>query len=176
AVFDYAYQKYDFEKNLRMSKQDIKDEHKNIEGDPLIQSKMKEKQREFAMRRMMSDVPSADVIITNPTHFAIAVKYDEERASAPYVVAKGIDQVALKIREVAKAHNVPVVENRQLARALYDSIEIQEVIPEEFYQAVAEILAYVYQIDKTMQVSEVFIVKARDLSVLLGVILIIIML
>src|SRR5699024_3742023 len=99
AVFDYAYQKYDFEKNLRMSKQDIKDEHKNIEGYPLIQSKMKEKQREFAMRRMMSDVPSADVIITNPTHFAIAVKYDEERASAPYVVAKGIDQVALKIRE-----------------------------------------------------------------------------
>ncbi len=150
AVFDYAYQRYDFEKNMRMSKQDIKDEHKNMEGDPLIQSKMKEKQREFAMRRMMSDVPLADVIITNPTHYAIAVKYDEEKATAPYVIAKGIDQVALKIREVAKAHQVPTVENRQLARSLYDSLEINEVIPEEFYQAVAEILAYVYQLDKTM--------------------------
>lgn len=150
AVFDYAYQRFDFEKNLRMSKQDIKDEHKNIEGDPLIKSKMKEKQREFAMRRMMSDVPKADVIITNPTHFSVAIKYDEEKASAPYVVAKGVDQIALKIREVAKAHHIPTVENRQLARSLYASLDIHEVVPEQFYQAIAEILAYVYQVDKTM--------------------------
>ncbi len=150
AVFDYAYQRWDFEKNLRMSKQDIKDEHKNIEGDPLIQAKIKEKQREFAMRRMMSDVPKADVIITNPTHFSVAIAYDEEKASAPYIVAKGIDEVALKIREIAKAHQIPMVENRQLARSLYASLEIQEVIPEQFYKAIAEILAYVYQVDKTM--------------------------
>src|SRR5690625_5669213 len=88
AVFDYMYQKYDFEKNIRMSKKDIKDEHKDIEGDPLIKSKMQERQREFAMRRMMSDIPTADVVITNSTHFAVALKYDEEKASAPYVVAR----------------------------------------------------------------------------------------
>src|SRR5699024_2111238 len=148
AVFDYAYQKYDFEKNLRMSKQDIKDEHKNVEGDPLIKSKLREKQRQVAMQRMMSDVPTADVIITNPTHYSIAIKYDEDKASAPYVVAKGVDQVALKIREIAKAHHIMTVENRQLARTLYDVVEIGDVIPEQFYQAVAEVLAYVYQLDK----------------------------
>ncbi|WP_284139966.1 MULTISPECIES: flagellar biosynthesis protein FlhB [unclassified Virgibacillus] len=148
AVFDYAYQRYDFEKNMRMSKQDIKDEHKNIEGDPLIKSKIKEKQRQMAMRRMMSEVPNADVIITNPTHFAVAIKYDENKANAPYVIAKGTDLVALKIREVAKAHNISTVENRPLARALYSRLEIGDLIPEEFYQAVAEILAYVYRIGK----------------------------
>ena len=148
AVFDYAYQKYDFEKNLKMSKQDIKDEHKNVEGDPLIKSKLKEKQRQMAMQRMMSDVPTADVIITNPTHYSIAIKYDEDKASAPYVVAKGVDQVALKIREVAKAHDIMTVENRQLARGLYDVIEIGDLVPEQFYQAVAEVLAYVYRLEK----------------------------
>lgn len=152
SVFDYAYQRYDFEKNIKMSKQDIKDEHKNIEGDPLIKSKIKEKQRQMAMRRMMSEVPQADVVITNPTHFAIAIKYDEGKASAPFVVAKGADYVAFRIKEIAKANGVITVENRQLARALYDSIEIGDVIPEEFYQAVAEILAYVYRLDKKVQV------------------------
>ena len=147
AVFDYAYQKYDFEKNLRMSKQDIKDEHKNVEGDPLIKSKLREKQRQVAMQRMMSDVPTADVIITNPTHYSIAIKYDEDKATAPYVVAKGVDQVALKIREIAKAHDITTVENRQLARTLYDVVEIGDLIPEQFYQAVAEVLAYVYQLE-----------------------------
>lgn len=148
AVLDFAYQKFDFEKNLRMSKQDIKDEHKNVEGDPLIKSKLKEKQRQMAMQRMMSDVPTADVIITNPTHYSIAIKYDEDKASAPYVVAKGVDQVALKIREVAKAHDIMTVENRQLARGLYEVIEIGGLIPEQFYQAVAEVLAYVYRLEK----------------------------
>lgn len=148
AVFDYAYQKYDFEKNIRMSKQDIKDEYKNIEGDPLIKSKIKEKQRQISMRRMMSEIPNADVVITNPTHYAIAIKYDEEKASAPYVVAKGVDHIAFKIREVAKANNVTTVENRPLARSLYASVEIGEVVPEEFYQAVAEVLAYVYRMEK----------------------------
>src|SRR5690625_3290329 len=147
AVFDYAYQRYDFEKNMRMSKQDIKDEHKNIEGDPLIQSKIKEKQRQMAMQRMMSEIPSADVVITNPTHYSIAIKYDENKASAPYIVAKGIDQIALKIREVAKGHDIITVENRQLARSLYDVVEIGEIIPEQFYQAVAEVLAYVYRLE-----------------------------
>ncbi|MBC5635977.1 flagellar biosynthesis protein FlhB [Ornithinibacillus sp. BX22] len=148
AVFDYTYQKYDFEKNIRMSKQDIKDEYKNIEGDPLIKSKIKEKQRQISMRRMMSEIPNADVVITNPTHYAIAIKYDEEKASAPYVVAKGVDHIAFKIREIAKANNVITVENRPLARSLYASVEIGEVVPEEFYQAVAEVLAYVYRMEK----------------------------
>lgn len=148
AVFDYAYQRFDFEKNIRMSKQDIRDEYKNIEGDPLIKSKIKEKQRQIAMRRMMSEIPNADVVITNPTHFAVAIKYDEDKAGAPYVVAKGVDSIAFKIREIAKANDVMTVENRPLARSLYASVEIGEVIPEEFYQAVAEILAYVYRMEK----------------------------
>lgn len=147
SVFDYAYQRYDYEKNMRMSKQDIKDEYKNIEGDPLIKSKIKEKQRQIATRRMMSEVPNADVVITNPTHIAIAIKYDEKIASAPYVLAKGVDRTALKMKEIANNNQIVMVENKPLARALYPSIEIGDVIPEEFYQAVAEILAYVYSLD-----------------------------
>ncbi|MBO1003791.1 flagellar biosynthesis protein FlhB [Pseudogracilibacillus auburnensis] len=148
AVLDYMYQKYDFEKNIRMSKQDIKDEHKNVEGDPLIKSKLREKQRQVAMRRMMAEVPKADVVITNPTHYAIAIKYDESVTSAPYVVAKGTDQTAQKIKEIAKEHQVMTMENKPLARALYDQVEVNDVIPEQFYQAVAEILAFVYQNEK----------------------------
>lgn len=147
SIFDYAYQRYDFEKGIRMSKQDIKDEHKNIEGDPLIQSKIKQKQREIAMRRMMSEVPQADVVITNPTHYAIAIAYDEEKATAPYVLAMGKDEIALKIKEIAKAHDVMTVENRKLARDLYEAVDLGDVIPEKFYQAVAEILAYVYRLE-----------------------------
>ncbi|WP_080846434.1 flagellar biosynthesis protein FlhB [Cytobacillus gottheilii] len=146
AVLDYFYQKYDFEKNIRMSKQDIKDEHKNSEGDPLIKSKIKQKQREMAMRRMMQEVPNADVVITNPTHYAIVLKYDEAKSDAPIVVAKGVDFVAQKIKLIAKEHDIAAVENRPLARALYSQAEIGEAIPEEFFKAVAEILAYVYRI------------------------------
>ncbi|MFD1850366.1 flagellar biosynthesis protein FlhB [Oceanobacillus bengalensis] len=152
SIFDYSYQRYDFEKNMKMSKQDIKDEYKNMEGDPFIKSKRKQRQREIATRRMMSDVPNADVIITNPTHFAIAIKYDEKVASAPYVLAKGVDRTALKIKEIAKAHDITMVENRPLARSLYQAIEIGDVIPEEFFQAVAEILAYVYRLEKKSNV------------------------
>lgn len=147
AVLDYLYQRYDFEKNMRMSKQDIKDEYKNMEGDPLIKSKIKEQQRMMATRRMMAEVPEADVVITNPTHYAIALKYDEEKALAPYVVAKGMDRTALKIREIAEKHQVVTVEDKPLARSLYGMVEIGESIPEEFYQAVAEVLAYVYQLE-----------------------------
>lgn len=131
-----------------MSKQDIKDEYKNVEGDPLIKSKMKEKQRQIATRRMMSEVPGADVIITNPTHYAIAIKYDEAKAEAPFVIAKGTDSIAQRIKEIAKEHHVQMVENRSLARALYAATEIGEVIPEEYFQPVAEVLAYVYQMEK----------------------------
>lgn len=147
-VLDYAYQRFDYEKNIRMSKNDIKDEHKNIEGNPLIKSKIRENQRQMAMRRMMSEIPDADVVITNPTHYAVAIKYDESKADAPYVVAKGADYVALKIREIAQKSQVMIVENRPLARALYANIEIGQTIDESFYQAVAEVLAYVYQVDQ----------------------------
>lgn len=148
AILDYAYQRYDYEKNIRMSKQDIKDEHKNTEGDPQIRSKIKQKQRAMAMSRMMQDVPTADVIITNPTHYAVALKYDEQKADAPYVVASGVDFVAQKIKGVAAQHNITMIENRPLARGLYEQAEVGQVIPEEFFKAVAEILAYVYRIQK----------------------------
>jgi flagellar biosynthetic protein FlhB len=145
ALLDYLYQRYDYEKNLKMSKQDIKDEYKKSEGDPLIKSKIKQRQREMAMRRMMQDVPTADVVITNPTHYAIALKYDESKMDAPFVVAMGVDLVAQKIKSIAKENEIMMVENRPLARALYDQVEIGQAVPEEFFQAVAEIIAYVYQ-------------------------------
>lgn len=145
AIFDYFYQKFDYEKNIRMSKQDIKDEYKNSEGDPLIKSKIKQRQREMAMQRMMQEVPNADVVITNPTHYAIAIKYDEEKMDAPFVVAKGVDFVAQKIKLIAKENDVTTIENRPLARALYDQTEIGQGIPEEFFKAIAEILAFVYK-------------------------------
>ncbi|MBS4217735.1 flagellar biosynthesis protein FlhB [Bacillus sp. FJAT-49711] len=146
SLFDYLYQKYDYEKNIRMSKQDIKDEFKNTEGDPLIKSKVKQKQREMAMSRMMQEVPKADVIITNPTHYAIALKYDEEIDDAPVIIAKGVDFMAQKIKYIASEHNIIMVENRPLARSLYDQIDIGQKVPDDFFKAVAEILAYVYRI------------------------------
>jgi flagellar biosynthesis protein FlhB len=145
AVLDFLYQKYDFEKSIRMSKQDIKDEYKNTEGDPLIKSRIKQRQREMAMRRMMQEVPKADVVITNPTHFAVAIKYDESKKDAPFVVAKGADYTAQKMKLIAKENDVMTIENRPLARALYSQTEIGDTIPEEFFKAVAEILAFVYK-------------------------------
>ncbi|CAM3703845.1 flagellar biosynthesis protein FlhB [Mesobacillus zeae] len=145
SLLDYMYQRYDFEKSIRMSKQDMKDEYKNSEGDPLIKSKIKQRQREMAMRRMMQEVPKADVVITNPTHYAIALRYDELKGDAPVVVAKGVDFVAQKIKLIAKENEVAMVENRPLARALHSQLEIGDSIPEEFFKAVAEILAYVYK-------------------------------
>ncbi|QIB26179.1 flagellar biosynthesis protein FlhB [Caloranaerobacter azorensis] len=148
SVLDYAYQWWEYEKNLKMSKQEIKEEYKQTEGDPVIKSKIKEKQRQISMRRMMQDVPKADVIITNPTHYAVALKYDKEKYDAPYVIAKGKDMIAENIKKVAKESSIPVVENKWLARHLYNNVEIGQVIPEELYQAVAEILAYVYSLKK----------------------------
>ncbi|MFT9494993.1 flagellar biosynthesis protein FlhB [Anaerosolibacter sp.] len=146
AVLDYFYQKWEYENELKMSKQEIKEEYKQTEGDPQIKSKIKEKQRQMAMRRMMQDVPKADVIITNPTHFAVAVRYDQEQDNAPIVLAKGQDLIARNIRELAENHEVPIIENKPLARALYSTVEIGEYIPPDLYQAVAEVLAYVYKL------------------------------
>lgn len=146
SLLDYLYQKYDYEKNMRMSKQDIKDEFKSIEGNPQIKSKIKERQRQMALRRMMQEVPNADVIITNPTHFAVALKYDAKKMSSPQVIAKGADFIALRIKEVARTHQIAIVEKKPLARALYHQLEIGDAIPEEFFKAVAEILAYVYRL------------------------------
>jgi flagellar biosynthetic protein FlhB len=146
SIPDYLYQKYDHEKQMKMSKKDVKDEHKNMEGDPRIKSKRKQKQMEMAMQRMMQEVPNADVVITNPTHFAVALRYDEEKADAPFVVAKGVDFMAQKIKGVAAEHEVVTVENRPLARALYHQTEIGDQVPEELFKAVAEVLAYVYRL------------------------------
>jgi flagellar biosynthetic protein FlhB len=146
SMLDYLYQKYDFEKNIRMSMQDIKDEYKKTEGDPLIKSKIKERQRQMAMRRMMQEVPKADVIITNPTHFAVAIRYDAESMEAPTVVAKGVDFLALKIKEIAKEYDIMTMENKPLARALYQQVELGDAVPEDLYKAVAEVLAYVYRL------------------------------
>lgn len=146
ALFDFFYQRFDFEKSIRMSKQDIKDEYKNSEGDPLIKSKIKQQQREMAMRRMMQEIPNADVVITNPTHFAVVIRYDDSKDFAPLVVAKGVDRVAFHIRDVAKEHEIPIVENKPLARALYAQVDIGEAVDESFYQAIAEVLAFVYQL------------------------------
>ncbi|QCR31812.1 flagellar biosynthesis protein FlhB [Lysinibacillus sp. SGAir0095] len=148
ALIDYIYEKYEYEKQLKMSKQDIKDEYKNAEGDPKIKSKIKQRQREMAMRRMMQEIPNADVVITNPTHYAIALKYDDQNMEAPKVVAKGTDYVAQKIKLIAKENDVVMVENRPLARAMYDQVEIDQQVPEEFFKAIAEILAYVYRIKR----------------------------
>ncbi|MFP4973899.1 flagellar biosynthesis protein FlhB [Paenibacillus sp. CN-4] len=146
AVLDFMYQKYEHEKSLRMSKQDIKDEYKKMEGDPHIKGKIRERQRRMAMQRMMQEVPNADVVITNPTHFAVALKYDGGKMDAPQVVAKGQDYVALRIREIAKQNGVMTMENRPLARALFQRAEIGDVIPSDLFQAVAEVLAHVYKL------------------------------
>jgi flagellar biosynthetic protein FlhB len=145
ALLDYMYQKYEHEKSLRMSKQDIKDEYKKSEGDPLIKSKIRQTQRRMAMQRMMQEVPKADVIITNPTHFAVALKYDSQM-QAPTVIAKGTDYVALKIKQIAKENEIITIENKPLARTLYAQVEIGDAIPADMFQAVAEVLAYVYKL------------------------------
>jgi flagellar biosynthetic protein FlhB len=149
ALFDYAYQKWEFEKSIKMSKQEIKEEYKQMEGDPKIKAKIRQKQRELAQRRMMSDVPKADVVVTNPTHIAVAIQYDQHNMSAPLVVAKGEDRIAQKIREIAEEHDIPIVENKPLARALMKQVEIGESIPEDLYRSVAEVLAFVYKLKKS---------------------------
>ena len=144
-VADFAYQKHKFNEDMKMTKQEVKDEYKNTEGDPQIKGRQRARMREASQRRMMQDVPKADVVITNPTHIAVALKYDAEVSKAPVVLAKGEELIAKKIKDVAKENNISIVENKPLARMLYSNVDIGEEIPAELYQSVAEVLAAVYQ-------------------------------
>jgi len=144
ALLDYLYQRWEFEQNMKMTKQEVKEEFKQTEGDPLVKARIRSIQREMARRRMMEEVKKADVIITNPTHVSIALRYDATTMTAPKVVAKGAEKLAFRIREVARAYGVPLVENKGLAQNLYKSVDIGREIPSELYRAVAEVLAYVY--------------------------------
>lgn len=145
AAADYFYQKYDYEKKLMMSKKEVLEEYKQTEGDPKIKGQIKKRQREISSRRMIRKVPTADFVVTNPTHFAVAVRYDEKRDKAPVVVAKGQDLLAQKIKKIAAENNIDMVENKALARALYATCEVDQQIPPEFFKVVAEILAFVYK-------------------------------
>lgn len=146
AVFDLFYQKWKFHQDMMMSKQEVKDEYKNSEGDPKIKSQQRQRMQQASQRRMMQDLPNADVVITNPTHLAVAIRYDKEAHEAPVVVAKGADYLAQKIKDVARANAVEIVENKPLARMLYHNVEIGAEIPPELYRMVAEVLAYVYSL------------------------------
>ena len=150
AFFDYLYQWWDYERQLKMSKQEIKEEYKQTEGDPQVKGKIKEIQRQRAQQRMMQQVPGADVVIRNPTHFAVALRYHEEEDNAPKVLAKGMEELALRIVKVAEENGVHVVENVPLARTLYASVDIDREIPPELYGAVAEVLVYVMKLDKKL--------------------------
>ena len=147
ATIDFYFTRYYYFKQLRMTKQEVKDEHKNIEGNPEVKGRIRSIQMKMARQRMMKDVPNADVVITNPEHYAVALEYDQETSSAPKVVAKGIDFLALKIKDIAKQSNIPIIEDPALARALYDNLEVEQVIPEKFYKAIAEIFTYVYSLN-----------------------------
>lgn len=146
AVFDFYYQRYQYKKSLKMTKKEVQDEHKQTEGDPKVKSRIRQKQRQFSMRRMMQEVPKADVVITNPTHLAIAIKYEAKQMAAPQVLAKGEGYIAAKIKEIATEHQITLVENKPLARTIYQTVEIGEFIPPNLYQAVAEVLAFVYKL------------------------------
>ena len=141
---DFMYQKYKFKNDMKMTKQEVKEEYKNAEGDPEIKAKIKARMREASQRRMMQAIPKADVVITNPTHYAVAIRYDTEVAPAPIVVAKGSDYLAQKIKQIARENNVEIVEDKPLARMLFANVDVDKQIPPELYQAVAEILAMVY--------------------------------
>jgi flagellar biosynthetic protein FlhB len=146
ALLDYAFQRWNFQQEAKMTKQEIKDEFKQREGDPLVRSRVRQVQREMARKRMMEAVPKADVVITNPAHLALAVEYNAQQMPAPKVIAKGTRLMAERIKEVAKEHQIPIVENKPLAQALFSSVEIGQEIPLVFYKAIAEILAYVYRL------------------------------
>ncbi|EOS21805.1 flagellar biosynthetic protein FlhB [Lachnospiraceae bacterium 3-1] len=143
---DWFYQKHKFKEDMKMTKQEVKDEYKNTEGNPEIKGRQRSKMREASQRRMMQELPNADVVITNPTHYAVAIRYDANQYSAPIVVAKGEDYLAMKIREAAKEHQIEIVENKPLARMLYANVDVGEEVPPELYQAVAEVLAFVYNL------------------------------
>lgn len=153
AGLDYMFQRFDMEKQMRMTKQEVKEEAKSREGDPLIKARIRKIQKEMANKRMMADVPKADVIITNPTHLSIALKYDPEKFAAPMILAMGADHMAKKIRELAKEHEIPIVENKPLARTIYKTLEVGQVIPRELFAAVAEVLAYVFKLRRKKKVN-----------------------
>ena len=148
AIFDYSYQRWQHEKDLKMSKQEVKEELKRYEGDPKIKQRRMRIQRSLLQQRMMHKVPDADVVVTNPTHLAVALEYKRDTMAAPRVVAKGAGYVAQKIREIAVVHGIPIVEKKPLAQALYKTVEVGMSVPPDLYQAVAEILAYVYELEK----------------------------
>ena len=148
AALDLFFVRYNYFKDLKMSKQEIKDEHKQMDGDPQIKARIRKIQMEMTKKRMMRDIPDADVVITNPTHFAVALRYDKEKESAPKVIAKGMNHLALKIKEIARKNGIQIVENPPLARELYKKCDLDEKIPENLYKAVAEVLAFVYKAEK----------------------------
>ena len=145
-IVDWLYQKHKFKEDMKMTKQEVKDEYKNTEGNPEIKGRQRSKMREASQRRMMQNLPTADVVITNPTHLSVAIKYDADKNSAPIVIAKGEDFLAMKIREIARENNIEIVENKPLARMLYANVDIGAEVPPELYQAVAEVLAFVYSL------------------------------
>ncbi|WP_158047123.1 flagellar biosynthesis protein FlhB [Skermanella pratensis] len=146
AMADFFYQRFEYTKKMRMTKQDVKEEFKQQEGDPIVKARLRQMRFDKARRRMMQAVPRADVVVTNPTHFAVALKYDQSAMAAPVVLAKGADAVAAKIREIAREHDIPLVENPPLARALYAAVEIDQEIPPEHYKAMAEVISYVFKL------------------------------
>ena len=148
AVLDVIIVRKQYFDGLKMSKQEVKDEMKNMEGDPLIKSKIRQIQMEASRKRMMAEVPNADVVITNPTHYAVAIKYDDEKSHAPIVVAKGVDHIAQQIKKIARESNIHIVQNPPLARSLYAEVDVEKPIPEALFAAVAEVLAYVYKMNK----------------------------
>ncbi|MEA3383257.1 MAG: flagellar biosynthesis protein FlhB [Campylobacterota bacterium] len=147
AIIDFFFTRYYYFKQLRMTKQEIKDEHKQMEGDPIVKGRIRQIQMKMARQRMMADVPEADVVITNPTHYSVALKYDDKKSNAPIVIAKGIDYLALKIRDIARESNIPIIEDPALARAIYDQVEIDQEVPDVFYKAIAEIFTYIYKMN-----------------------------
>jgi flagellar biosynthetic protein FlhB len=148
ALIDFLFQRYKFKKQMRMTKTEVKEEYKQLEGDPQIKARIRKQMFQSARNRMMKDIPTADVVITNPTHVAVALKYDLQKDSAPKVVAKGLDELAQRIKKIAEENNVPLHEDVELARALYKSCEIGDFIPAKLFKAVAQILAYLYQLKK----------------------------
>ena len=151
AIADYCFQKYRFREQMKMSKKEVKEEYKEMEGDPTTKGRIRRIQRQMARRRMMAEVPNADVIITNPTHYAVALSYKMDSMEAPKVIAKGVGFLAQKIKELALQYGIPQVENKPLAQALYKSVEIGDYIPAHLYRAVAEILAYIYKAKTALQ-------------------------
>ncbi len=147
AIIDLFVVRKEYFDKLKMSKQEIKDEYKNMEGDPLIKQKIRQIQMQMSRKRMISEIPTADVIVTNPTHYSVALRYDKEKDHVPRVIAKGVDHMAFQIRKIAADHKIRIIENPPLARSLYKAVDIDQFIPDEFFQAVAELLAYVYKLD-----------------------------